>query len=250
MPFVWGSCVVSYFLYIYIYFWVFVLITLYAIINGCGIFTPNQRSSPESLEWKHWSKTLDYQITNPREYQIVRTHTKETNWIQDPESPNHPVQVDSSNFSSIQFSLVAQSCPTFAIPWTATWQFSLSITNSQSWPKLMSIELMMPSKPLIRCRPLLSLPSVSIRVLSNESALHIRWQKYWNFSFNISPSNEHTGLIFRINWLDPLAVQGALKSLFQHHSSKVSILWHTAFFMVQLSHPYMTTWRGKKNSLD
>ena len=111
-------------------------------------------------------------------------------------------------------------------------------------PKPMFIESMMPSTHLILCHPLLLLPSIfpSIRVFSNESALHIRWPKYWSFSFNISPSNEHPGLIsFRMDWLDLLAVQGILKSLLQHHSSKASILWHSAFFIVQLSHPYMTT---------
>ena len=129
-------------------------------------------------------------------------------------------------------------------PWTAARQASLSITNSRSLPKLMSIESVMPSSHLIFCRPLLLLPSIfpSIRVFSNESALHIRWPKYWSFSFNISPFNEHSGLIsFRMDWLDLLALQGTLKSLLQHHSSKASILRHSAFFIVQLSHPYMTT---------
>ena len=123
-------------------------------------------------------------------------------------------------------------------------QASLSITDSRSPPKPMSIVSVMPSNHLILCRPLLLLPSIppSIRVLSNESALHIRWPKYWSFSFNISPSNKHPGLIsFRIDWLDLLAGQGTLKSLLQHHSSKASILQHSAFFIVQLSHPYMTT---------
>ena len=132
----------------------------------------------------------------------------------------------------------------FVIPWAAACQDSLSITNSQSLPKLMSIEPVMPSNHLIFCRLLLLLPSIfpSIRVFSNESVLHIRWPKYWSFSFNISPSNEHPGLIsFRIDWLDLLAVQGTLKSLLQHHSSKASVLWRSAFFIVQLSHPYMTT---------
>ena len=132
----------------------------------------------------------------------------------------------------------------FATPWTAAHQASLSITNSQSLLKLMSVELVMPSNHLILCRPLLLLPSIfpSIRVFSNESALHIRWPKYWSFSFNISPSNEHPGLMsFRIDWLDLLAVQGTLKSLLQHYSSKASILQHSAFFIVQLSHPYTTT---------
>ena len=129
-----------------------------------------------------------------------------------------------------------------AIPWTAACQASLSITNSQSPPKPMSIESVMPSNHLILCHPLLLLPSIfpSIRVFSNKSVLHIRWPKYWSFSFNISPSNEHPGLIsFRMDRLDLLAVQGTLKSLLQHHSSKASILQCSAFFI--LSHPYMTT---------
>ena len=131
----------------------------------------------------------------------------------------------------------------FATPWTAACQASLSITNSWSSPKPMSIESVMPPNHVILCHPLLP-PSIlpSIRVFSNESALHIRWPKYWSFSFNISPSNEHPGLIsFRMDWLDLLEVQGTLKSLLQHHSSKASILWYSAFFIVQLSHPYMTT---------
>ena len=129
-------------------------------------------------------------------------------------------------------------------PWTTARQASLSITNSQSSPKPMSIESVIPSNHLILYRALLLLPSIfpSIRVFSNELALRIRWQKYWSFSFSISPSNEHPGLIsFRMDWLDLLAVQGTLKNLLQHHSSKASILWHSAFFIVQLSHPYMTT---------
>ena len=126
-------------------------------------------------------------------------------------------------------------------PWTAACQASLSITNARSLPKLMSFESVMPSNHLILCHPLLHLPPIfpSIRVFSNESALRIRWPKYWNFSFSISPSNEHSGLIsFRMDWFDLLAVQGTLKSLLQHHSSKASILWHSTFFIVQLSHPY------------
>ena len=118
------------------------------------------------------------------------------------------------------------------------------ITNFQSLLKPMSIESVMPSNHLILCHPLLLLPSIfsNIRVFSNESALHIRWPKYWSFSFNISPSNEHLGLIsFRMDWLDRFAVQGTLESLLQHHTSKVSILWCSALFTVQLSHPYMTT---------
>ena len=129
-------------------------------------------------------------------------------------------------------------------------KYTLSITNSRSPPKPMSLESVMPSNHLILCRPLLLPPSIfpSIRVFSNESALRIRWPKYWSFSFNISPSNEHSGLIsFRMGWLDLLSVQGTLKSLLQHHSSKASILQCSAFFTVQLSHPYMTT--GKTRAL-
>ena len=131
----------------------------------------------------------------------------------------------------------------FATPWTAALQASLSITNSWSLLKLMSIESVMPFNHLIFCHPLLLLPSIfpSIRVFSKKSALGIRWPS-WGFSFGISPSNQYSGLIsFRMDWLDLLAVQGDLKSLLQHHSSKASILWHLAFFIVQLSHPYMTT---------
>ena len=135
----------------------------------------------------------------------------------------------------------------FVTPWTTAYQASLSITNSQSLPKLMSIESVMPSNHLILCHPLFLLPSIfpSIRVFSNESALCMRWPKYWSFSFNISPSNEHPGLIsFRMDWLHLLAVQGTLKSLPQHHSSKASVLWCSAFFMVQLSH--ICTWSLEK----
>ena len=135
-------------------------------------------------------------------------------------------------------------------PWTAARQASLSITNTQSPPKPMSIELVMPSNHLILCCPLLLLPSTfpSIRVFSNGSVLRIRWPKYWSFSFSISPSKEYSGRIsFRMDWLDLLAVQRTLKSLLQHHSSKASILQYSAFFMVQLSHPYMTT--GKTMAL-
>ena len=138
----------------------------------------------------------------------------------------------------------------FATPWTAAHQTSLSITNSQSLLKLMSIELVMPSNHLILCCPLLLLPLIfpSIEVFPNESVFCIRWPKYWSFSFSISPSNEHPGLTsFRMDWLDLLAV-GTLKSLLQHHSSKASILWCSAFFTVQLSHPYITT--GKIHSFD
>ena len=135
---------------------------------------------------------------------------------------------------------VTQSCPTL---WTAAHQASLSFTMSQSLLKIMSIELLMPSNHLILCHPL-HLPSdfLSIRVFFNESAFHIRWPKDWSFSFSINPSNENSGLIsFRTDWFDLLAVQGTPKSLLQLHSSKASIFWHSAFFIVHLSHPYMTT---------
>ena len=131
-----------------------------------------------------------------------------------------------------------------ATPWTAAHQASLSITNSQSLLKLISIESVMPSNHLIFCRPLLLPPSIfsGIRVFSNESVLHVRWPRYWSFSFSISPSNEYVRLIsFRMGWLDFLAIQETLKSLLQHHSSKASILQCSAFFVVQLSHPYMAT---------
>ena len=143
-------------------------------------------------------------------------------------------------FSSVQ---LLSRVRRFVTPWTAARWAYLSITNFQSLLKLMSIESVMPSSHLILCHPLLFLPSVfpSIIVFSNESALCIRWPKCWSFSFNISPSNEHPGLMsFRIDWLDFLAVQGTFKSLLQHRSSKASIFWHSAFFIVQLSHPYMT----------
>ena len=146
--------------------------------------------------------------------------------------------------TSVQFSSVAQLCLTLCDPMNATHQASLSITNSRSLLKPMSIESVMPSGHIILCRPLLLLPPIplSIRVLSNESTFRMIWPKYWSFSFSISPSNEHPGLIsFRMDWLDLLAVQWTPKSLLQHHSSKASILWHSAFFTVQLSHPYMTT---------
>ena len=155
-----------------------------------------------------------------------------------------------SHFISVAVNIISQSVQLlscvrlFVIPWTAANQASLSITNSQSLLKLMSIALVMLSNHLILCCPLLLPPSIfpSIRVFSNESVLCIRWPKYWSFSFSISPSNEYSGLIsFSMDWLDLLAVQGTLKSLLQHHSSKASILQHSAFFIVQLSHPYLTT---------
>ena len=153
--------------------------------------------------------------------------------------PPSPVQ-----FSSVQFSSVAQLCLTLCTPMIAARQASLSITNSWGLPRLMVIELVMPSNCLILCHPLLLPPAIfpSIRVFSNQSVLRIRWPKYWSFSFTISPSNEHPELIsFTMDWLDLLAVQGTLKSLLQLHSSKASILWHSASFIVQLSHPYMST---------
>ena len=151
-----------------------------------------------------------------------------------------------SQFSSVQ---LLSHVRLFATPWTAASQASLSISSFQSLLKLMSIESVMPSNHFILCHPFLLLPSIfpSIRVFSKESVLCIRWPKYWSFSFSISPSIEYSGLIsFRMDWLD-FAVQGPLKSLLQHHSSKASIFWHSAFFIVQLLHPYMTT--GKTRAL-
>ena len=155
-------------------------------------------------------------------------------------------------FSSVQFSSVQSLSHVrlFATPWITARQASLSITNSRSLLKLMSIKSVMPSSHLVLCRPLLILHPIppSIRVFFNESTLHMWWPKYWSFSLSISPSNEHPGLIsFRVDWLDLLEVQGTLKNLLQHHSSKASILRCSAFFTVQLSHPYMTT--GKTMAL-
>ena len=151
------------------------------------------------------------------------------------------IRTDSGKFSSVQ----SLSCVwLFATPWITACQASLSITNSRNLLKLMPIELVMPSSHLILCRPLLLLPPIppSIRIISSESTLRMRWPKYWSFSFCVSPSNENPGLIsFRMDWLDPLAVQGTLKSLLQHHSSKASIFQRSAFFTVQLSHLYNTT---------
>ena len=149
-----------------------------------------------------------------------------------------------TSFSSVLFSSVAQSYLTLCNTWTAACKASLSITNSWSLLKFMSIKSVMPSNHLSLCWPLLLLPSIfpSIRVFSKESVLHISWPKQWSFSFSISPSNEHSGLIpFRIDWFDLLAGQGTLTSLLQHHSSKASVFRQSAFFMVQLSHLYMTT---------
>ena len=150
-------------------------------------------------------------------------------------------------FSSVQSLIHVRH---FATPWTTACQVSLSITSSWRLLKFMSVQSVMPSNHLILCHPLLLLPSIfpSIRVFSNESVLHIRWPKYWSFNFTISPLDDYSGLIsFRMDWLDLLVVQGTLKSLLQHHSSKESIHWHSAYFIVQLSHPYMTT--GKTRAL-
>ena len=156
-----------------------------------------------------------------------------------------------SHQGSPQFSSVGQSCPTLCDPMNRSTP-GLPVHHQLSGLlKLMCIESVMPSSHLILCRPLLLLHPIPprIRVFSNESTLHMRWPKYWSFSFSISPSNQHPGLIsFRMDWLDLLAVRGTLKSLLQHHSSKASILWCSAFFTVQLSHPYMTT--GKNHSFD
>ena len=191
---------------------------------------------------------------------LWQTHLEHIEWSKDwwwlsPGSPksSHPcpwlhfptptcisLASHSDQFSSVQFSHSVMSDS--VTPWTAAHQSSMFITNSRSLLKLMSIELVMPSNYLIPCHPLLLLPSIipSTRIFSNESVLRIRWPKYWSFSFNISPSNEYSGLIsFRIDWFYFLAVQGT--SFLQHHSSKASILQHSAFFIVQLTHPYMTT---------
>ena len=166
-------------------------------------------------------------------------------WLNMPSNwPTHKPKPNPPRFNQFSSGQLLSHVWLFATPWTAARQASLSITNSQSSPKPMSIESVMPFSHLILCRPLLLLPPVppSIRVFSNESTLRMRWPKYRSFSFGISPSKEHPGLIsFRMDWLDLLADQGTLKSLLQHHSLKASILQCSAFFTVQLSHPYMTT---------
>ena len=180
-------------------------------------------------------------LTSLRSFQIsvkFSTEVDNENFSLSTRSIN--ISLEWNTFSSVQLLSCVQL---FATLWTAAHQGSLSIIDSQGLPKLTSIESVMPSSHLILCHPFLLLPSIfpSIRVFSNESALCIRWSKYWSFSFNISPSNEHPGLIsFRMDWLDLLSVQGTLKSLLQHHSSKASILRLSAFFIVQHSHPYMT----------
>ena len=163
---------------------------------------------------------------------------------------NTKFRIYDSRSPLFEFSSVAESCLTLCDPTDCSTQASLSITNSWGLFKLMSIESVMPSNHLMLCHPLLLLPSIfpGIRVFSNESFLCIRWPKYCSFCFSTNPSNEHPGLIsFRIDWLDLNTVQGTLKSLLQHHSSKASIFWRSAFFIVQLSHPYMTT--RKKSQL-
>ena len=149
-----------------------------------------------------------------------------------------------SKFSSVQS---LSRVRLFVTPWITACQASLSITSSHSSPKLMCVESVTPSSHLILCHPRLLLPPIptSIRVFSNESTLRMRWPKYWSFSLSISPSNDHPGLVsFRMDWLDLLAVQGPFKSLLQHHSSKASILQHSGFFIVQLSHPYYDRWKN------
>ena len=188
------------------------------------------------LSWQEYWNGLSFPSSEDKDRTQVSYIAGRFFTIEPPAEP-----LDINQFSSV---LSLSRVQLFATPWTAAHQASLSINNCRSLPKLMSIESMIPSNDLILCCPLLLLPSIfpSIRIFSNESALRIRWPKYWNFSFNISPSDEHSGLIsFRMDWLDLLAVQGTLKSLLQHHSSKASILWCSAFFIVQLSHPYMTT---------
>ena len=166
-------------------------------------------------------------------------YTREYKW----RGHEHAIKMSSTITLECQFSCSVVS-DSLQHPWTAAHQASLSITNSRSLLKLKSIESVMPSNHLILCHPLLLLSSIfpSIRVFSNESAFCIRWPEYWGFSFSISPSNEYSGLSsFRIDWLDLLAVQGTLKSILQHHNSKASILWCSAFSILQFSHPYLTT---------
>ena len=183
-------------------------------------------------------------VRGPQNYQCIQWGTRgyyRPLHFPKKETETHQVWVSHIYTCSVQSLSRVQL---FATPWTTARQASLSITNSWSPPKPVSIELVMPSNHLILCCLLLLPPSIfpSIRVFSNESALRIRWPKYWSFSFSIRPSNEHPGLIsFRMDWLDLLAVQGTLKSLLQHHRSKASILRCSAFFIIQLSHPYMTT---------
>ena len=220
------------------------------LLSRCGAHAPPRVASALGVTGSgvrrfqkllHWAPQLwltglaaSRHVASPGQgWNQSRSHCKVNYWPVDHQG--------SSQFSSVQWLSCVQL---FATPWIAARQASLPITNSRSPPKLMCIESVMPSSHLTLCRPLLLLPPIppSIRVFSNESALHMRWPKYWSFSFSISPSDGHPGLMsFRMDWLDLLAVQGTLKSLLQHHSSKASILQHSGFFTVQLSHPYMTT---------
>ena len=178
-----------------------------------------------SRSWYTFHPPWNLQIFSPNLHIVLYSYQQ---YINVPICPHPHQHVIFTSFSSVQFSLVTQSCPTLCDPWTCARQASLSITNSQSLPKLMSIESVMPSNHLILCHPLLLLASI----FPSELLLHIRWPKYWSFTFSISPSNEYSGLFsFRMDWLDLLAVQGTLKSLLQHHSSKASILRHSAFFI-------------------
>ena len=208
-------------------------------INHCKIlhFTLSKMKINEAL----WTKDLTCPDKLNSFFWLLHWEqigVEQTQKIDTRQEASAKIHVQFSSFQSLRHVWL------FATPWTTAHQASLSITNSQSPAKPMSIELVMPSNQLILCCLLLLLSSIypSIRVFSNERALHIRWPKDWSFSFNISPSNEHPGLIsFRMDWLDLLAVQGTLKSLLQHDSSIASILWHSVFFIAQLSHPYMTT---------
>ena len=201
-------------------------------------------------EEERWVSQLNPNEVTASKYGLVSLcHLKNKNHCVGPHeltaSQNvHKVSFPKNQFKIIQFSSVTQSCLTFCNPMDCSTPGFPVHPNSQSSLKLMPTESVMPSNHFILCRPLLLLPLVflSIRAFSNESVLHIRWPKHWSFSSSISPPNEYSGLIsFRIDRFDLLAIQGTLKSLLQHHSSKASVLWHSAFFMVQLSHPYMTT---------
>ena len=208
-------------------------------IQKTKIMASSPISSVQSLRHVWLCNPVDCNMPGfPVHHQLLELAKIHVHWV------GEAIQPSRLPSSPSQFSSVAQSCPTLATPWIAACQASLSITNSRSPPKSMSIKSMMPSNHLIFCHLLLLLPSIfpSNRVFSNESTLCVRWPKYWSFGFSISPSNEHPGLIsFRMNWLDLLAVQVTLKSLLQHHSSKASVLLHSAFFTVQLSHQYMPT---------
>ena len=203
---------------------------LYSTNWICSLKSPEKRYSGLMLSLVKSNNFKRIPILHNLFQKTAENYSKQILW-----SPDYLV------FSSVQLLSRVQL---FETPWITASQVSLSITNSQSFLKFMSTELVMLSNHLILWCSLFLLPLIfpSIRVFSNESVLPIRWPKYWSFSFNISPSNEHPGMIsFRMDWLDLLAVQGILKSLLQHYSSKASILRHSAFFIVQLSHPYMTT---------